>query len=217
MKSSPVRLFAQFVLGIVLGSCKLLPLEEMPEPPPGWQISSAQSNSEFGCPTVEGAYTSTSEALKFVGLGWEPIDSSETRHYHLFIGPADFRGLLKAESEFSESMRRASEDSGWIRFEFPQMERLVFQYPVPDKGLVMEASWSRSLEQFSCANGQINFPIDVDLRGGDGPDGNSQSQVSMGLSKDGSLIVYERISLAKPSLLDRGFPKFWVYRFEPLP
>ena len=213
-----IRLIQPFIVLVFLGlmvSCKTLPPEEMPLPPPEWQIVAGHVEDKSGCQGIGGLYHSTPEKIENSDGLWEPDEEFDWAYAYawIFVGYADTRDFPSELIKKSESLASAVEHDQWIAIDFSNPEKFVFQYPTMPRTMVKTWAWSEAEDNFSCIDGRIQLPIDVNISGHEGPDSNHQVQTTIGLSHDGSLLVNQTVSLAKPSLLERGLPRFHVYRF----
>lgn len=197
-------------------ACKLLPIEPMPAPPDEWKIAASGKENRESCEGIAGLYESSSAAIRYRENSWEPIRSYDMAYFPLFVGPASAAQVSSSQIDKSESKGKDVANNKWFAMLFPGREKLQIQTPDKSGDKVALLTWSQEEGEFTCSDGTITFPVQIDLGGGEGPDGNSQRQISVGVSSEHDLLVYELISLAKPSIRTRDFPLYTVYRFARL-
>ena len=203
------------VLTMAVSSCQLLPIADMPEPPADWTIVEHSGEGQSECPDIGGVYSEVSDNQEYVEGRW--IDREPDYRYVVWLisGPASFAGLEPAELQPSQSMAGAVGDVNWIAFDLVG-EELIFQEANAKMQKVWQWNFSRRLKHYDCVGGKVVFPVVVLTGGGQGYTRNRQEEVSIGRSSAGALVIYERESLAKPSVFHRGLPRFGVYRFREL-
>lgn len=202
-------------VGIFSISCQMLPLAEFPTPDPGWEMYVSDDLQNPTCPDISGLYDPQPEKLVYESGVWKAVEVTRfgIAEFHPHAQQVD---KISSSVELEESLGPGLPFTGWFGLAYPAANQLILDYPAPALGNVARVTWYESEGEYSCSGGRLDFEASVDLGGSEGPDGNSQTVVTFGLSEENSLLVYSVTSLAKPSLRTRGFPNFKMLKYRRL-